>query len=38
MRIPIGRAIRQICDAQTLRFGTVVALASEWGAHHVIIP
>jgi hypothetical protein len=32
IRIPIGRAIRQIVDAQ----GTVVALAPERGAHHII--
>jgi hypothetical protein len=36
IRIPIGRSIRQIVDAQAWGLGTVVALAPERGAHHII--
>jgi hypothetical protein len=36
IRIPIGRAIREIGNAEAWGLWAVVALAPEWGAHHVI--
>lgn len=36
IRIPVRSAIREIGDAEAWGLGTIVTLAPEWGAHHVI--